>query len=74
MTQGGNKQGLEIVSKTAKAGSTAVVNMTLGGTVRMGALTEEDGSRANEINGLFGSADWLANNASDYAKHKDILL
>ncbi len=68
LTQGGNKQGLEIVSKTAKAGSTAVVNMTLGGTVRMGALTEEDGSRANEINGLFGSADWLANNASDYAK------
>ena len=68
LTQGGNKQGLEIVSKTAKAGSTAVVNMTLGGTVKMGALTEEDGSRANEINGLFDSADWLANNASDYAK------
>ncbi len=68
LTQGGNKQGLEIASKTAKAGSTAVVNMTLGGTVRMGALTEEDGSRANEINGLFGSADWLAQNASDYAK------
>ena len=69
LTQGGNKQGLEIASKTAKAGAdTAIVNMTLGGTVKMGALTEEDGSRANEINSLFDSADWLANNASDYAK------
>ena len=69
LTQGGNKQGLEIASKTAKAGAdTAIVNMTLGGTVRMGALTEEDGNRADEINGLFDSADWLAQNASDYAK------
>jgi len=68
LTQGGNKQGLQIVSKTAKAGSTAVVNMTLGGAVQMGALTEKDGNRADEINGLFGNADWLANNASDYAK------
>ncbi len=68
LTQGGNKRGLEIASKTAKAGSTAIVNMTLGGTVKMGALTEEDGSRANEINGLFDSADWLTQNANDYAK------
>jgi hypothetical protein len=69
LTQGGNKQGLEIASKTAKAGAdTAIVNMTLGGTVQMGALTEEDGNRADEINKLFGNADWLANNASDYAK------
>ncbi len=69
LTQGGNKQGLEIASKTAKAGAdTAIVNMTLGGTVQMGALTEKDGNRADEINGLFGNADWLANNASDYAK------
>ena len=69
LTQGGNKQGLEIVSKTAKAGAdTAIVNMTLGGAVQMGALTEKDGNRADEINGLFGNADWLANNASDYAE------
>ncbi len=69
LTQGGNKRGLEIASKTAKAGAdTAIVNMTLGGTVQMGALTEEDGNRADEINGLFDSADWLAQNASDYAK------
>ena len=69
LTQGGNKRGLEIASKTAKAGAdTAIVNMTLGGTVQMGALTEEDGNRADEINKLFGNADWLANNASEYAK------